>query len=509
MGYKGTRTIAENRGNCHGHVDDGPLHDHLGRQPRRREPRDVPRVPRPEVPRRLRRLAQQVQEPVQGPARHRPAASATGTTSAATPTRTRDGIVGEVIFPNTVPPFFPSFVLFAGAADARGVRAPPRRHPAHNRWLVDFCGEFPERRAGIGQIFLNDVDDAIDDVKWIKEHGLRGGVLAPERPARREVGEAALRPGLRPAVGGAARTSRSRSTRTAAPARPTTASTRRSPTAHASPRCRFYSQRPFVQLMLSRRVRALPEAQVRDDRDGLRVDPAAARAARRRSSPTSRKGEIGELRYTEDNTLPRARPPSTSTQNCWVGASQPGPADAAARDDDRRRPLHVGQRLPARRGHLPVHHASTCARCSTTPTPTSSQRLLAGNAAKLYDFDLDALAPLADAVRPDGRRDRAAAHRAPREPQRGAHPRRGGHEADRLIARCSTSTSSTSFRPVSNGISPTPGRSSTNVVAPNRGAASGPMVISPSGNAPSSERGLGARPLSNTRNRRSVTTQGR
>ena len=25
-----------------------------------------------------------------------------------------DGIVGEVIFPNTVPPFFPSFVLFAG-----------------------------------------------------------------------------------------------------------------------------------------------------------------------------------------------------------------------------------------------------------------------------------------------------------------------------------------------------------------------------------------------------------
>ena len=25
----------------------------------------------------------------------------------------RDGIVGEVVFPNTVPPFFPSFVLFA------------------------------------------------------------------------------------------------------------------------------------------------------------------------------------------------------------------------------------------------------------------------------------------------------------------------------------------------------------------------------------------------------------
>ncbi len=43
--------------------------------------------------------------------------------------------------------------------------------------MADWCGRFPERRAGIGQIFLNDVDDAIEDVKWIKEHGLRGGVL--------------------------------------------------------------------------------------------------------------------------------------------------------------------------------------------------------------------------------------------------------------------------------------------------------------------------------------------
>ena len=90
-----------------------------------------------------------------------------------------DGIVGEVVFPNTVPPFFPSFVLFAKPPTddeyehrLAGVRA-------HNRWLVDWCGEYPERRAGVGQIFLNDVDDAIDDVKWIKEHGLRGGILLP------------------------------------------------------------------------------------------------------------------------------------------------------------------------------------------------------------------------------------------------------------------------------------------------------------------------------------------
>ena len=38
-----------------------------------------------------------------------------------------DGVVAEVVFPNTVPPFFPSFVLFAKPAHRRRVRAPPRR----------------------------------------------------------------------------------------------------------------------------------------------------------------------------------------------------------------------------------------------------------------------------------------------------------------------------------------------------------------------------------------------
>ena len=43
---------------------------------------------------------------------------------------------------------------------------------------------------------------------------------------------------------------------------------------------------------------------------------------------------------------------------------------------------------------------STCARSSTTPSRRSCSEVLAGNAAKLYDFDLDALAPLADEFGP-------------------------------------------------------------------------------------------------------------
>jgi predicted TIM-barrel fold metal-dependent hydrolase len=91
-----------------------------------------------------------------------------------------DGIVGEVIFPNTAPPFFPSGALTAATPRTR--EEYQRRWAglkAHNRWLVDFCGEVPGRRAGIAQILLNDVDDAVREIEWVKAAGLRGGVLLP------------------------------------------------------------------------------------------------------------------------------------------------------------------------------------------------------------------------------------------------------------------------------------------------------------------------------------------
>ena len=97
-----------------------------------------------------------------------------------------DGVVGEVVFPNTIPPFYPrgSLVAVAPSPDDFELRLAGLR--AHNRWLADWCAEFPGRRAGIGQILLNDVDEAVRDVHWIADHGLRGGVLLPaSRPTRR------------------------------------------------------------------------------------------------------------------------------------------------------------------------------------------------------------------------------------------------------------------------------------------------------------------------------------
>src|ERR1700722_4612842 len=63
--------------------------------------------------------------------------------------RDAEGFTGEVLFPNTLPPFYDILAHLSGV---------PRDRPeferrwaglrAHNRWLVDFCGEAPVRRRG-------------------------------------------------------------------------------------------------------------------------------------------------------------------------------------------------------------------------------------------------------------------------------------------------------------------------------------------------------------------------
>ena len=93
-----------------------------------------------------------------------------------------DGIVGEVLYPNTVPPFFPKSGLTALVPTATDFDYRLAGLRAHNRWMSAWCGEFPEQRAGIGQILFNDLDEAVRDIHWIAENGLRGGVLLPGMP---------------------------------------------------------------------------------------------------------------------------------------------------------------------------------------------------------------------------------------------------------------------------------------------------------------------------------------
>ncbi|MGW1654250.1 amidohydrolase family protein [Streptomyces atratus] len=93
-----------------------------------------------------------------------------------------DGIVAEVVFPNTIPPFFPSASLMAPAPSQAEYEQRWAGLRAHNRWLADFCAQVPGRRAGVAQILLNDPAEAAREVRRIKAAGLTGGILLPGAP---------------------------------------------------------------------------------------------------------------------------------------------------------------------------------------------------------------------------------------------------------------------------------------------------------------------------------------
>jgi predicted TIM-barrel fold metal-dependent hydrolase len=93
-----------------------------------------------------------------------------------------DGIAAELIFPNTVPPFYPANGIVAGPPSAEEYERRWAGLQAHNRWLADFCADAPGQRAGIAQLLFNRVDDTVAEIRWAHEQGLTGGVLMPAIP---------------------------------------------------------------------------------------------------------------------------------------------------------------------------------------------------------------------------------------------------------------------------------------------------------------------------------------
>ncbi len=95
-----------------------------------------------------------------------------------------EGVVAEVVFPNTIPPFFPKVSLMnqPPAANEGDLEMRWAGLQAHNRWLVDFCNDAPGRRAGIIQVMLHDVEASVEEIQWARNQGLTGGVLLPGAP---------------------------------------------------------------------------------------------------------------------------------------------------------------------------------------------------------------------------------------------------------------------------------------------------------------------------------------
>jgi predicted TIM-barrel fold metal-dependent hydrolase len=302
-----------------------------------------------------------------------------------------EGVVGEVIFPNTVPPFYPGFVLFAGPPKPDEYAHRRAGIHAHNRWLADFCARKPAQRAGIGQIFLNDIDDAIADVRWIADHGLRGGVLisavAPDIDYVKPLYDPeydrlwAVCEDLGVPVnshGGTGLPDYGRY-----PASALLFITEVS----------FYSQRPFVQLLLSGVFERFPKLKFVMTEMGCAWLPPMLRRFDATLQQIRKTGRTGEMRYSDEHVLPLSAT-EYFRRNCWVGVSQPGPDDAAARYEIGLDRFMWGSDYPHDEGTYPFTREHL--RQLFHDTDVAEMRaILGGNAAALYEFDLGRLAPLA------------------------------------------------------------------------------------------------------------------
>jgi predicted TIM-barrel fold metal-dependent hydrolase len=88
----------------------------------------------------------------------------------------REGIVAEVLFPDfqnsNEPPWGAAFPFPDTSPRHRTAGA-----RAFNRWLAEFCGELPGRRAGMAIVHTYDLDAAVAEVRWARGAGLASVML--------------------------------------------------------------------------------------------------------------------------------------------------------------------------------------------------------------------------------------------------------------------------------------------------------------------------------------------
>jgi predicted TIM-barrel fold metal-dependent hydrolase len=313
--------------------------------------------------------------------------------------RTRDlyaeGVVAEVVFPNTVPPFFPTGAVIAPAPTADELELRLAGIRAHNRWLADFCGAYPAQRAGLVQIFLNDVDEAIRDVRWAKEHGLSGVLLpgvSPDTPWIEPLFSSVYDPlwavcqdlemPVTHHAGGSG-----------IPKYPDTPVT----TVMFVLESGFFANRALWHMVMSGVFERFPGLVFVMTEQGTGWIPEVLE---RMDGLHDRmvEGRIGELGVPAEAVLPH-RPSDYFRRNCYVGASFPSPADAAVFHRIGLDRIMWGSDYPHHEATSPFSIESL-RRTFAGWSENDLRLVLAENAARVYGFDLESLAPLAAAHGP-------------------------------------------------------------------------------------------------------------
>jgi predicted TIM-barrel fold metal-dependent hydrolase len=307
-----------------------------------------------------------------------------------------EGVVAEVIFPNTVPPFFPTGSVIAPAPAPDEYERRRVGIQAHNRWLADFCAVAPNRRAGQTQIFLNDVDDAIEDAIWGHEHGLKGVLLpgvSPDTPW--------IEPLYHPKYDPLWRVCEERGIPLSHHAGGT--GIPQSPQLPCSVfmfvmETGFWANRALWHFVLSGVFERFPALKLVLTEQGSRWIPGALNQMDTMHAGVLKNGRIGELGIDESAVL-KKMPSEYFRSNVYVGSAFPGRGDADVLREVGIERVMWGSDYPHVEATSPYSKESLRWTFEGW-TPDELQRILSGTAAEVYGFDVPALQPLADEYGP-------------------------------------------------------------------------------------------------------------
>jgi predicted TIM-barrel fold metal-dependent hydrolase len=300
-----------------------------------------------------------------------------------------DGIVAEVVYPNTVPPFFPKSGLTALTPTAEDFEYRLAGLRAHNRWQAAWCADVPERRFGIGQLLFNDLDEAVRDVHWIADNCLRGGILLPGMPPG-----VPLPPLHAPYYDPVWRACEERGVIINAHGGSASPDYGEYPASQLMwlMETSWFSHRPLWSLILSGVFDRFPNLRLVLAEQGTSWI-ANALATMDQFYAQVEKGNIGELRFLEPHRLDR-KPTEYWRTNCWVTASFLHRDDCARRDRIGYDRIMWGSDYPHLEGTLPFSKEAIRLTFGGID-PVEVRAMLGETAAHVYGFDLSVLEPLA------------------------------------------------------------------------------------------------------------------
>lgn len=313
-----------------------------------------------------------------------------------------DGVAAEILFPNTVPPFFPTVpnitISLPRTREELALRWEGIK--AHNRWQVDFCSLAPKRRRGLIQTFPHDIDLAIEEIKWGVEQGCFGGVLIPAVSPGDPVVEPLFHTRYEPiwALCSDLDLSVVQHSGAGSPEMPMDqpASNAVLITEMAS-----WAQRTVPHLILAGVFERYPNLRFVPTEQGtmfIRMPLATLDAMVPTMKSVAGNRTYGMFGGSSVDELTLA-PSEYVKRNCYFGASAFSPYESSMIDFLGEDHIMWGSDYPHEEGTTP--HSREAIRWALHDQPESRcRKILAGNAGRVYGFDLDALAPIAAKIGP-------------------------------------------------------------------------------------------------------------